>query len=154
MILTKPSWLTPEFIARTRANAVLSGHTPLDTWRALEFVVDFGIRAGVIPKGVTAQDIHAFVHGGQHQVELPIRTGVRALVAKARPTSKAELYALLALIVALLQVAVELRPQTEAPQLTPDQIQQIVDEIVEQHSHLPSSPAEPLESKSEVVHKS
>jgi hypothetical protein len=39
VILTRPTWPTPEFIARQQANAVLSGFTARDTWAALEFAV-------------------------------------------------------------------------------------------------------------------
>jgi hypothetical protein len=131
-------------MARQQANAVLSGLTPGDTWRAGEFIVEFAVRQGACPKGVTFADIHAFVHSGKDQIELPVRAGVHGLVAKASPANKAELYALLALIVALLQLAVDFRPHDQAPQLTPEQIQEIVDEIIEEQSHLPGvEPTEP-----------
>lgn len=88
-----------------------------------------------------------------NQVEAVVRKTPFASLAKFVPKDRSELYAFVALLLTILQIIISLRTSSNEPTITPDQVEEIIDRVLDHHqrdappSEPPASPVPPSEHK-------
>jgi hypothetical protein len=138
--------LSREWIVGIRQEFSEAGLSSEDVTRAGAFILDLMVRDGLAPEGTTFARVHAFVHGyGPNPFAdvdgPPERSLLAAAAAMLLPRTKTDVFAFLALLVAIVQLAVSLRPTEPAPTFTPDQIEQIIDRVLQGQQTTPTPDA-------------